>query len=96
MAPEEGGVASLLGGMLVGICPREASVAGSTVLFPEGGRVTVVRSTHQVQGDGYFTTFHGFESTLLPADEIALHVWKTHSKGQLTFGGGTLSDVGGA
>jgi hypothetical protein len=63
-----------------------AVMAGRTALFPEGGRVTVVRGSQEVAGTGYRVMFLGFDGNLVPSDEIALHSWRQNAVGTVGLG----------
>jgi len=66
--------------------PRDAVMGGRTALFAEGGRLSVVEGSHAVAGTGYHVMFLGYEGTLRPSDEIALHAWRQSAEGALTIG----------
>jgi hypothetical protein len=85
VAPDK--LASRLARLLVGTCPADARVAGSTVLLPGGGRVTAVNPLTVLQGTGFFLMLLGFEEALLPSDEIAMHRWTRSASGIVTLGG---------
>lgn len=78
--------ASVLLRMLPGLAPTGSSVAGRTVLLPGGGRLTLCNPSQEVDGEGYRLTLLGFDGTLLPREEIALHSWRKQAKGTLSLG----------
>lgn len=86
VAPTSRNRASELGKLLVGLAPPEAEVGGRTVLFPEGGRVTVVGGSQALHGDDFRVLFLGFDGQLLPADEIAMHAWRSAATEVVTLG----------
>jgi hypothetical protein len=63
-----------------------SEMAGRTLIFPEGGRVTVARGSHPVAGTGYRVMFLGFEGHLDPSEEIALHTWRQGAEGTIGLG----------
>ena len=66
--------------------PRGAVMGGRTVIFPEGGRLSVVQGPHNVAGTGYRVMFLGYERTLEPSEEIARHGWRHNAAGTVTVG----------
>jgi len=86
VAPTDEEKSSTLSRMLVSVLPPEATLCGRTALFPSGGRVTVVGGSQFLHGDGFRVMFLGFESTSLPADEIAQHAWRKAALGVVSLG----------
>lgn len=80
-----------LSGLLAALRPEGSNMAGSTLLLPKGGKVSVVKGEHRVQGTGYVVMFLGFDDTLEASEEIALHAWRARSEG-LVFYNGALSE----
>lgn len=87
VAPETNGRASSLLRQLAALLPRGATMGGRTVLFPEGGRLSVVQGSHGVVGTGYRVMFLGYEGELDPSDEIARHGWRQNAGGTAIIGG---------
>jgi hypothetical protein len=75
-----------LGRVFVSVLSRDASLCGRTAIFPGGGRVTVVGGSQPLHGTGFRVMFVGFDGKLLPADEIAMHAWRTAAIGHVTLG----------
>lgn len=82
-----GVLAVKLGQMFVGICDADTQVAGSTVLFPGGGRVTVISAQSLVQGNGYLTMALGFDPPVALADDLGWHRWAQDARGIVTLAG---------
>jgi len=64
----------------------DCEMGGRTLLLPEGGRVTVAHGEQMVAGDGFRVMFVGFDGSVRPSDEIALHTWRQAAKGTLGLG----------
>jgi len=60
-------------------------LGGTTLLLPEGGRVSVVGGSHSIAGEGFLVMFLGYDGELTPRDEIAFHSWRQRAIGTLTL-----------
>ena len=86
VAPEDDGFSASLQRALLAVRTPDTDLGGRTLLFPEGGRMSIVNGSHKVHGEGFLVMFLGYDVQLTPRDEIRLHTWRHHSIGTVTLG----------
>lgn len=86
VAPGDKGFSTSLQKALVAIKTPDMELGGTTLLLPEGGRVSIVDGFHSVAGEDFLVMFLGYDDALSPRDELRLHTWRHNAKGTVTLG----------
>jgi len=73
----------------LGLLPQGTNFTGRTALLPDGGKISLVETNHQLEADGDMSVmFLGFEEAKPSAkQDLVLAAWRKRAARTITLGG---------